>query len=94
MTSHGLDAGHVLLFIVAAVGVAVSVLSLARVGPWGRRPRGTALPVLLMSAGMGIGALSGLPSTHRVLWDSILLPPSMVLDLLSVYFFLRRGTTR
>ncbi|MFF7279932.1 hypothetical protein [Streptomyces griseorubiginosus] len=38
---------------------------------------------------MGIGALSGVPSTHRLLWDSILLPPSIVLSLLSVYFFLR-----
>ncbi|MET7729202.1 hypothetical protein [Streptomyces mirabilis] len=94
MTSHGLDASHVFTFAVAAAGIVISVLSLARVGPWKERPQRTALPVLLLSAGIGIGALSGVPSTHRLLWDSIFLPPSMVLMLLSVYFFLRVGARR
>ncbi|MET7734255.1 hypothetical protein ABZT02_23220 [Streptomyces sp. NPDC005402] len=94
MSGHGLDASHVSLFAVAAVGIVLSGLSLARVGPWKGRPPRTALPVLLLSAGMGIGALSGIPSTHRLLWDSILLPPSMVLTLVSVYLFLRAAAHR
>lgn len=89
MSGRGLDASHFFLFAVAASGLGVSSLALARVGRWKDHPQGTALPLLLLSAGMGIGALSGIPSTHRRLWDLILLPPSMVLSLLSVYFFLR-----
>lgn len=94
MSSHGLDADRVSLFVVAAAGIAVNALALARVGPWKNRPQRTALPLLLLSAGIGIGSLSGLPSAHRLLWDSVLLPPSMVLVLLSVYFFLRAGDRR
>lgn len=94
MSSHGLDASHVTLFVVAAVGIVVNALSLARVGPWKDRPQRTALPLLLLSAGIGIGTLSYIPSTHRRLWDAVLLPPSIVLALLSVYFFLRVAADR
>ncbi|MDX3455541.1 hypothetical protein PV396_27005 [Streptomyces sp. ME02-8801-2C] len=94
MTSHGLDASRIFLFAVAAAGIVINVLALARVGPWKDRPQRTALPLLLLSTGIGIGALSGFPSTHRMLWNSILLPPSMVLVLLSVYFFLRVAARR
>ena len=94
MTSHGLGASHVFLFAVAVAGIVINVLSLARVGPWKDRPQRTALPLLLLSAGIGIGTLSSVPSTHRLLWNSIFLPPSMVLVLLSVYFFLRIAASR
>ncbi|MGW3109326.1 hypothetical protein [Streptomyces sp. NPDC001100] len=94
MASHGLGASHVFLFAIAVVGIVINVLALARVGPWQDRPQRTALPLLLLCAGIGIGTLSSVPSTHRLLWASILLPPSMVLVLLSVYFFLRIGASR
>jgi hypothetical protein len=94
MTSHGLGASHVFLFVVAVAGIVINLLSLARVGPWKDRPQRTAVPILFLSAGIGIGTLSSVPSTHRLLWASILLPPSMVLCLLSVYFFLRIGISR
>ncbi|MFE0349483.1 hypothetical protein [Streptomyces griseoluteus] len=94
MTSHGLGASQVFLLAVAVVGIVVNALALARVGPWKDRPQRTALPLLLLSAGIGVGTLSGVPSGHRLLWTWIFLPPGMVLVLVSAYFFLRLGASR